>query len=116
VIANKSTTASVSNIALDLAPSAGRLIFDTKSGGSGVEVFQFHQADQSSAMLLKVPNVQDGDDALDLQFMSFKPGQDYTFSMMWMIALRTQISVKSTFRAERWQAQPWQSRCRTIPL
>jgi len=43
VIANKSTAAVISDVSLDLAPSAGRLIFDTERGGSGVEVFQRHR-------------------------------------------------------------------------
>ena len=53
VIANKSTAAVISGVSLDLAPSAGRLTFDTESGGSGVEVFQLYRAESISARCSK---------------------------------------------------------------
>ena len=82
VFENKSTTpADITGMTLDLRPSAGRLIFDTESGGSGVEVFQLYRDEAGDAELATNPTVRDGDDQLTLAFKSFAAGQTYRFSI-----------------------------------
>ena len=82
VIENKSVTPTeITALTLDLRPSAGRLIFDTESGGSGVEVFQLYRDESTGAKLAAAPVVRDGDDALALKFASFTSGQSYRFSI-----------------------------------
>ena len=82
VFENKSSVpADITNLSLDLRPSAGRLIFDTESGGAGVEVFQLYRGESSDAELAALPSVRDGDDTLALAFKSFGAGQTYRFSI-----------------------------------
>lgn len=71
----------IDSVALDLRGSAGRLIFDTQSGGQGVEVFQPWRAEGGSAKLAAEPAVGDGDESLILLFTRFEPGQRYGFSI-----------------------------------
>jgi len=82
IIENKSKAGmEIASLELNLQPSTGRLIFDTESGGSGVEVFQLYRGETSDAALAKAPNVRDGDDRLDLAFATFSAGQKYQFSI-----------------------------------
>ncbi len=82
IIENRSTLpADIAALMLDLGPSVGRLIFDTESGGDGVEVFQLYRTEQSDAVLAAAPAVNDGDDRLSLAFETFAPGQTYRFSI-----------------------------------
>lgn len=82
IIENRSTIpTAIASLSLDLAPSAGRLIFDTESGGSGVEVFQLYRTEASDAVLSTAPTVNDGDDRLSLAFQSFNAGETYRFSI-----------------------------------
>lgn len=71
----------VQRLTLDLAGSAGRLIFDTVEGGTGVEVFQPFRVESGEARLSKTPVVQDGSDRLELNFAQFEPGQRFVFSI-----------------------------------
>lgn len=82
IIENRSTLpADIAALTLDLGPSAGRLIFDTESGGDGVQVFQLYRTEQSDAVLAATPAVNDGDDRLSLAFATFRPGETYRFSI-----------------------------------
>jgi len=82
VFENKSSIATeIASLTLDMRPSAGRLIFDTESGGSGVEVFQLYRGEGGDAELAALPTVRDGDDMLALAFKSFSTGQTYRFSI-----------------------------------
>ena len=71
----------VQRLTLNLAGSAGRLIFDTVEGGTGVEVFQPFRVESGEARLSKTPVVQDGSDRLELTFTRFDPGQRLVFSI-----------------------------------
>jgi hypothetical protein len=71
----------IQSLTLDLAPSAGRLVFDTVEGGTGVEVFQPFRAETSEARLADAPTVADGSDRLALTFSQFDPGQIFRFSI-----------------------------------
>ena len=76
-----SVPADIASLNLDLRPSAGRLIFDTESGGTGVEVFQLFRGEDGDAELSAAPVIKDGDDRLALAFKSFAAGQTYRFSI-----------------------------------
>ncbi len=71
----------IQRLTLNLSGSAGRLIFDTVEGGTGVEVFQPFRVDSGEARLSKTPVMQDGSDRLDLTFTRFDPGQRFVFSI-----------------------------------
>lgn len=73
---------SVTSVTLDLEKSRGQLIFDTESGGIGVEVFQpFRQENASTAVLADASLPADGDDALSLNFASFAQDTQYQFTI-----------------------------------
>ena len=73
---------SVANVTLDLTASNGQLIFDTESGGIGVEVFQpFRQENASTAVLADAMLPADGDDTLALDFDAFGPAAQYQFTI-----------------------------------
>jgi hypothetical protein len=72
---------SVQRVTLDLAGSAGRLLFDTVEGGTGVEVFQPFRTESGEAKLSKSPTVPDGSDRLELVFDRFDAGQRFRFSI-----------------------------------
>lgn len=71
----------IQRLTLDLSPSAGKLIFDTIEGGTGVEVFQPFRVEPGEAKLKGAPVVQDGSDRLTLDFKRFEPGQRFRFSI-----------------------------------
>lgn len=71
----------IQRLTLDLAPSAGRLVFDTVAGGTGVEVFQPFRTEPGEAKLADAPVVKDGAERLELSFARFDPGQQFRFSI-----------------------------------
>jgi hypothetical protein len=71
----------IQRLTLDLSPSAGRLIFDTTEGGTGVEVFQPFRTEPGEARLSRLPVVDDGSDRITLDFTRFEPGQRFRFSI-----------------------------------
>ena len=71
----------IQRLTLDLSGSAGKLIFDTIKGGTGVEVFQPFRIEPGEARLKGSPVVQDGSDRLTLDFTRFDPGQRFRFSI-----------------------------------
>lgn len=80
-IQNQSKNWQIKTIDIDLSTSQGRLIFDTISGGKGVEVFQPYKSVSGSAKLSTVAMVEDGEDAIKLNFENFSTGDSYTFSI-----------------------------------
>ncbi len=80
-VTNDNTTANITAVEIDLNGSAGRLIFDTIAGGSGVEVFQPYRSETDGTGLIGAPVVADGATSLALRFDNFGPGQSYTFSI-----------------------------------
>ena len=80
-IKNTSKDWQIINVEIDLSSSKGRLIFDTISGGKGVEVFQPYKTVSGSAKIIKANAVKDGSDAILLGFEQFNSGQSYTFSI-----------------------------------
>ena len=72
---------SIQGTTLDLAGSAGRLVFDTVEGGTGVEVFQPFRVESGEARLANSPAVPDGSDRLELVFDRFEAGQRFRFSV-----------------------------------
>lgn len=71
----------IERLTLDLSSSAGRLIFDTIEGGTGVDVFQPFRVESGEAKLKGSPVVQDGSERLTLAFTRFEPGQRFVFSI-----------------------------------
>ena len=69
---------SVARVELDLANSAGQLVFDTEDGGVGVEVFQPYRAETSSARVADATLPEDGGQRLSVVFERF--GVDDTFA------------------------------------
>ncbi|MEM1038133.1 MAG: hypothetical protein AAGI12_01540 [Pseudomonadota bacterium] len=81
-ITNRSTPDwSIRSITLNLEPSAGKLIFDTKDGGDGVEVFQPFREAGGNADLRSISKLRDGGPVLTLDFHTFEADQSYTFSI-----------------------------------
>lgn len=80
-IENQSKNWQIKTMDIDLSSSKGRLIFDTISGGKGVEVFQPYQSVSGSAKLSNVALVEDGADAINLNFEKFSSGESFTFSI-----------------------------------
>lgn len=78
---DSSTGQRIQRLTLDLTASAGRLIFDTIEGGTGVEVFQPFRIEAGDAKLKTTPVVPDGSDRLTLDFTRFDPGQRFGFSI-----------------------------------
>jgi hypothetical protein len=68
-------------LTLNLSGSAGRLIFDTIEGGTGVEVFQPFRIESGDAKLKNPPVIHDGSNRLTLEFSRFEPGQRFGFSI-----------------------------------
>ena len=74
------------SIQVDLAQSAGKLIFDTTDGGEGVEVFQpFAVADSRNgviaAQLSEMPITSDGDREITLSFSNFPKDAKFSFTI-----------------------------------
>jgi hypothetical protein len=78
---DSSTGQRIQQLTLDLSPSAGRLIFDTLEGGTGVEVFQPFRVETGEAKLRGSPVIQDGSERLTLNFTRFEPGERFVFSI-----------------------------------
>ncbi|MEL6792118.1 MAG: hypothetical protein AAFU55_04660 [Pseudomonadota bacterium] len=68
-------------IDIDLAGSAGRLIFDTTASGAGVEVFQPFQLVAGAEKVASVTPVGDGDEAVSFQLSSLAPGEIVAFTV-----------------------------------
>lgn len=80
-ITNQSGNWHIKAVNIDLSGSKGRLIFDTISGGKGVEVFQPYQSVSGTAKLDKVDLIEDGSDSINLDFNQFSDGDSFTFSI-----------------------------------
>lgn len=73
-------------LSIDLGPSAGALIYDTVSGGAGIDVAQpFEQLEplpgQPGPRLLETPAPLDGATELTLRFEDFGGGQRFAFTI-----------------------------------
>lgn len=80
VFENKSTcTLSSLRIQIDLASSAGKLIFDTTSQGAGVEVYQPFEV-RTGKIVLNNP-VRDGDNQLQIQIARLASGEQASFTI-----------------------------------
>jgi hypothetical protein len=76
-IVHTATGVVVEGVRVDLAGSAGALIFDTESGGAGVEVFQPFQ----SADGLRARPLEDGADAIEVDFGNLQHGARAGFTI-----------------------------------
>ncbi|MBO6918180.1 MAG: hypothetical protein JJ858_07105 [Rhizobiaceae bacterium] len=82
VISNNSTSnIEILSASLDLSKSQGNLIFDTEDGGVGVEVFQKFRSETDAVKLVLSPEINDGDNQLDIAFESFARDKVYQFSI-----------------------------------
>lgn len=70
-----------SKITIDLAGSAGRLIFDVTDQGEGVEVFQPFELVSGSDALAGLPTVRDGDKAVVLNLKKLAAGNQISFTI-----------------------------------
>lgn len=68
-------------VEIDLTQSAGRLIFDTKATGAGVEVFQPFEVKEGSIDLISSDGVEDGDAKLVLKIGSLLSGKIASFTI-----------------------------------
>ncbi|MEL6947879.1 MAG: hypothetical protein AAFO73_09635 [Pseudomonadota bacterium] len=81
-ITNKSTPEwSITAVTVNLENSAGKLIFDTQDGGSGVEVFQPFRSAGGTAKLRWVSKLKDGGSLMTLDFNRFESKDSFTFSI-----------------------------------
>ncbi|MGB1027503.1 MAG: hypothetical protein ACPGYL_13170 [Rhodospirillaceae bacterium] len=62
-------------VTIDLKGSKAGLLFDTQSGGPGVNVYQPLEVAYGSEFLTKLPTLQDGDRQAVVEFESLEPGQ-----------------------------------------
>ncbi|MEM7188052.1 MAG: aggregation factor core [Pseudomonadota bacterium] len=67
-------------VEIDLADTAGKLIFDTTGSGAGVEVFQPFEVREGPLELMS-GTVEDGDNKLVLSLPALKPGQKASFTI-----------------------------------
>lgn len=82
VISNNSTrNVEIISASIDLSTSQGNLIFDTEDGGTGVEVFQKFRSETEQVKLVASPEVNDGDNQLDMSFEAFSKDEVYQFSI-----------------------------------
>ena len=72
---------SINHISIELAESQGNLVFDTESGGLGVEVYQPYKLEDSSAGVANVLLPDDGEQTIEITFAQFPAGANYTFSI-----------------------------------
>lgn len=68
-------------VTIDLAESAGKLIFDTTGEGAGVEVFQPFEIAEGQLELVSSREVIDGDTALTVRIQSLQPGSQVGFTI-----------------------------------
>lgn len=66
---------------IDLANTAGRLIFDTTSTGAGVEVFQPFEVTKGAITVSSPEGVKDGDNLLSINIASLNAGQSASFTI-----------------------------------
>lgn len=78
---NSQSQWSITSATFDLAPSLGRLVFDTEEGGTGVEVFQPFRAESGNAKLRWLSKLSDGSSIMTLDFNRFESGDDFTFTI-----------------------------------
>ncbi len=71
----------IARITIDMDGSRGRLYFDTSASGDGVEVFQPFRVEASDASLTAMPEPDDGDTQIVLDFKRFPAGASFTFSI-----------------------------------
>lgn len=101
VISNNSTTnVEIISASIDLSTSQGNLIFDTEDGGTGVEVFQKFRSETDQVKLVASPEVNDGDNQLDMSFNWICPSKRsrktkfINLASMLMIKMYNQILAK----------------------
>lgn len=68
-------------VTIDLAPSAGKLIFDTTESGAGVEVFQPFEITEGQMELIERDRVNDGDAELTLLLSNLLPQSRVGFTI-----------------------------------
>lgn len=68
-------------VTIDMAGSAGGLIFDTTGAGAGVEVFQPFELTSGAGVVTGASRVTDGDRALTLQMDALVAGAEVAFTI-----------------------------------
>ncbi len=66
---------------LDLASSAGALVFDVSNSGAGVEVFQPFEIVLGRDVLVNEPSVMDGQNFINFNIDTFAPGERLIFTI-----------------------------------
>lgn len=69
------------SLTIDLAGSAGRLIFDVTGSGGGVEVFQPFELVAGGDIVRSATEVADGDQVLTLGMAAMPPGAEVAFTI-----------------------------------
>ena len=68
-------------VEIDLAPSAGRLVFDTTASGAGVDVYQPFEITAGDIKLVSSSVVEDGDTQLALSIGRLLPAGSASFTI-----------------------------------
>ncbi|GIT90609.1 hypothetical protein JANAI62_10640 [Jannaschia pagri] len=68
-------------VIIDLSPAPAGLIFDITAQGAGVEVFQPFEIVSGADLLLRSPEVRDGDTSLVLALERLTPGAEVAFTI-----------------------------------
>lgn len=68
-------------VTLDLGTAPAGLIFDVTGAGAGVEVFQPFEVVSGGDTLIEVPEVLDGDNAIQLKLTGLAAGADVAFTV-----------------------------------
>ncbi|MEO1276396.1 MAG: hypothetical protein AAFV96_13740 [Pseudomonadota bacterium] len=68
-------------VAIDLGPSAGRLVVDALPGGAGFNVAQPFRAEAGAAVLAAGQSVADGDEMIALNFATFPETVRFRFTL-----------------------------------
>lgn len=66
---------------IDLAPSTGKLIFDTTAAGAGVEVFQPFEVKSGEIALASADAVSDGDKSLSVNVSTLEKDDSVSFTI-----------------------------------
>lgn len=66
---------------VDLGPSAGRLVFDTRPGGAGINTAQPFRPAGGEGVLAEMPEIPDGATVMTLAFSAFAPGAAFRFTI-----------------------------------
>lgn len=81
IISNTGGCAFTGSVTIDLAESAGKLLFDTTASGQGVEFFQPFELVKGKQFLTNSPKITDGDTKIMLRLNELAVGSKVSFTI-----------------------------------